>query len=158
MGYPPRWMRTPRRTLLPVPLLVFALLLTLWASPASAGDRAERYREKLLGFVNDVRREHGIEALGELSGLSDLARDHTLSMARQRRLFHTIDLGEKVQAWRPSTWGENVGVGPSIWRIVQTWERSSAHYANMVNRSHRRAGVSVVYAKGAYWATLIVIS
>jgi uncharacterized protein YkwD len=158
MGYPPRRMRTPRRTLLPVPFLVFALLLTLWAGPATAGDRAERYREKLLGFVNDVRREHGIKALGELSGLSDLARDHTLSMARQRRLFHTNDLGKKVQAWRPSTWGENVGVGPSIWRIVQMWERSSEHYAIMVNRSYRRAGVSVVYARGAYWATLIVIS
>lgn len=150
-------MRTPRRTL-PVALLVFALLVTLWAGPASAGNRAERYREKLLGFVNEVRRDHGIKALRELSGLSDVARDHTLSMVRQRRLFHTGDLGKKVRAWSPSRWGENVGVGPSIWRIVQMWERSPAHYVNMVNGSYHRAGVAVVYAKDAYWATLVVIS
>lgn len=151
-------MRTPRRTLLPIPLLVLVLLCTLWAGPASAGNRAERYRTKLLGFVNDVRRDHGVKALRELSGLSDLARDHTLSMVRQRRLFHTSDLGKKVRTWSPSRWGENVGMGTSIWRIVRMWERSSAHYANMVNRSFRRAGVAVVYAKGSYWATLIVIS
>jgi uncharacterized protein YkwD len=151
-------MRSRRRTLLPVLPLLIALLCVLWAGPASAGDRAERYREKLLGFVNDVRARHGVAPLRELSGLSDIARDHTLSMVRQGRLFHTQDLATKVKSWRPVRWGENVGYGPSIWKLVRMWDRSPSHHANLVGRGFHRAGVAVVYAKGWYWATLIVIS
>jgi uncharacterized protein YkwD len=151
-------MRTPRRTLLPTVLLLVALLCVLWASPATAGNRAERYRTKLLGMVNDIRTDRGIKPLRELSGLSDIAREHTLAMARQGRLFHTQDLGKKVQSWSPTRWGENVGFGPSIWSIVRMWRQSPGHYANMVGRGYHRAGVAVVYTKGVYWATLVVIS
>lgn len=151
-------MRTPRRTLLPVLPLVVAMLCVLWAGPATAGNRAERQREKLLGFVNDVRTDRGVKPLRELSGLSDIARSHTLAMARQGRLFHTQDLAKKVRSWSPVRWGENVGYGPSIWRVVKMWQRSPSHYANMIGRGFHRAGVAVIYAKGWYWATLIVIS
>jgi uncharacterized protein YkwD len=149
-------MRTPRRTLLPAFLLIVALVCAL-ASPAQAGTRAERNRKKLLGFVNDVRRDHGLARFKELPRLSDLAWQHSLHMARQRRLYHTKDLGSKLRSWSPTRWGENVGVGPSIWRIVRMWERSPAHLYNMVHPGFHRAGVGVVYARGAYWATLIVI-
>jgi uncharacterized protein YkwD len=151
-------MRTPRRTLLPASLLIVVLFCTSIAGPASAGSRAARFREKLMHFVNDERRDRGVAPLREVDGLSDLAREHSIHMARQRRLFHTHDLSKKVRAWKPTRWGENVGVGGSIWRIVRMWEQSPPHLSNMVGAGFRRAGAGVVYTRGAYWATLIVIS
>lgn len=151
-------MRTPRRTLLPPFLLIVVLACTLSTGPAQAGTRAERYRAKLLRFVNDVRVDHGVSRFKEVPRLSELAWKHSLHMARQRRLYHTQDLSSKLRSWSPTRWGENVGVGPSIWKIVRMWVRSPEHRANMINPGFHRAGVGVVFARGAYWATLILIS
>jgi uncharacterized protein YkwD len=134
------------------------LLCTPVAGSAQAATRGERFGDKLLGYVNGVRAERGLVPYREVPTLSSLAREHSLHMARQRRLFHTRDLGSRVRAWRPNWWGENVGVGPSMWRIVQMWERSPGHLVNMVRPGYHRVGVGVVYTHGAYWATLIVIS
>lgn len=134
------------------------MLCGLWTAPAQAITRAEAMREKLLYLVNEERRVRGVAALREVDGLSDIARAHTLQMVKQRRLFHTNDLGSKLSPWSPTRWGENVGVGPSIWSVVRMWEQSAAHRHNMVSPWYRRAGVSVVFDGKYYWATLIVIS
>jgi uncharacterized protein YkwD len=151
-------MRTPRRASLPVSLLLVVLICTLSAPPAQAGTRVQRAGTKLLGFVNDVRAERGIAPLKGVDGLSSLAQRHSLHMARQHRLFHTKDLRTRLRSWKPTMWGENVGIGPSLWRIARMWESSPEHLANMVNPRFHHAGVGVVFARGAFWATLIVTS
>jgi uncharacterized protein YkwD len=151
-------MRSPRRTLLPAFLLLVVLLCVQMVAPAQAITRAQAMREKLLYFVNEERRVRGVAPLREVSGLSDLARAHTLEMERQRRLFHTSRLGAKLSSWSPTYWGENVGMSTSIRSIVRMWEQSSAHRYNMVSSRFHRVGASVVFDGRYYWATLIVIT
>lgn len=136
-------------------VLSAALISAPLAGPAHAGTRAERYRAKVFSFVNHFRAHAGLGALRDAPKVDELAWKHSLHMARERRLFHTSDLTQKLRHLKPSAWGENVGVGPSIWRVFKMWCDSAPHRANMLNGRYHAAGVGVVYAHGGYWLTLI---
>lgn len=145
-----------RRTVL-FPILVSSLVATMIAAPApaTAQTRIERWRGKLLSFVNDYRAEHGVRRLRENETLSRKAQWHSVRMARRRQLFHTRDLKSKVRAWDPTMWGENIGKADSIWRVYKMWIWSSGHRANLLKRGYRRTGIGIVRARGYYWITMI---
>lgn len=136
-------------------VLSAALTLAPLAGPAHAGTRAGRYRAKMLSFVNDFRAHAGLGSLRDDRKVDDLAWNHSLHMARDRRLFHTTDLTQKLRYLDPSAWGENVGVGTSIWRVFKAFRDSAPHRANMLNSRYHAAGVGVVRAHGGYWITMI---
>ncbi|MGE5226636.1 MAG: CAP domain-containing protein [Planctomycetaceae bacterium] len=145
-------MRTSPRIVLIVALVV-ALLLAA-DGQSYAGTRAARTRHKLLGFVNDFRRSEGLPVLKIDLVLSKFAWHHSLKMARERSLFHSTLLGTKVKQRGGSTWGENVGMGGSLWSVFAAWKKSAPHLRNLKYRRFRHAGIGVVYAHGAYWITL----
>jgi uncharacterized protein YkwD len=143
-------MRTPRIFL----IVVLALTLSLHAIPAGAGTRAARYRAKLYGFVNDYRAQHGRRPLQNNAKLSTFAWNHSKRMAQARTLYHSTALDSKARSLGASTWGENIGMGRSIFQVFVAWRNSAPHRANMLSGRFRRAGIGVVRAHGAFWITL----
>ncbi|HSL09739.1 MAG TPA: CAP domain-containing protein [Actinomycetota bacterium] len=133
---------------------VIALLASAWA-PAQAGSRSGTYRARLLRVVNDVRSHHGLRRLDVNVKLSGYAKRHSNEMADRRWLFHTNDLYSRVRAYRATAWGENVGVGGTIGRVVKAWMRSSGHRANVLNGRFRKTGIGVVKRAGRVWITQI---
>lgn len=76
-------------------------------------------------------------------------------MVRQNTLFHTRRLYDAVRAYRPSAWGENVGVAGLVTRVRTLWMRSAGHRAILLNPRYRRVGVGIVNARGGVWVTAI---
>ncbi|MGZ4131444.1 MAG: CAP domain-containing protein [Actinomycetota bacterium] len=145
-------MRTSPRIVLIVALVV-ALLLAA-DGQSLAGTRSARYRHKLMGFLNDFRRSEGLPVLKDDLVLSRFAWRHSQRMGSERTLFHSSALATKVKHRGGSTWGENVGMGGSIWSVFRAWKKSPPHMANLKYKRFRHTGVGVVYAHGAYWITL----
>jgi uncharacterized protein YkwD len=141
-----------RRSPLLIAALVVALALAV-AAPASASTGTAR--AKLFHFVNDYRRAHGVRALRESKDVDRLAQHHSSLMASERKLFHSSGLQTKLRSENPSLWGENIGMGPSVWSVFKAWTRSTEHRQNMLRRGFRKAGVGVVWSHGAWWITMI---
>ena len=140
------------------PLLLTAfvvLIVSLATGQAHAGTRSARTRAKVFAMVNGYRHQHGLASLTQSRAVDRTARRHSQAMGSQRLLFHSADLRTKLRSYHPSSWGENVGMGPSVWRVFKAWTRSSTHRANMLNRQFRHAGVGVIFSHGAYWITMI---
>jgi uncharacterized protein YkwD len=133
---------------------VIALLASAWA-PAQAGSRSGTYRARLLRIVNDVRAQHDVRRLEVNAKLSRYAKRHSDEMADRKWLFHTNDLYSRVRAYRATAWGENVGVGGAIGRVVKAWMRSSGHRANLLSGQFRKTGLGVVKRDGRLWITQI---
>lgn len=136
-------------------MVLVVMLVVATAAPGVAGTRAQRFRAKLYGFVNDYRADHGRVKLRDDRALSKLAWRHSLRMAKQRRLFHTADLNVKLRSWKVTVWGENIGAGPSIWGVFKMWTKSDAHRRNLLDTRFRRSGVGIVHTRGGYWITMI---
>jgi uncharacterized protein YkwD len=141
-----------RRSPLIIAVLAVAVVISL-AAPAGASTRIAR--GKMFHFVNDYRREHGRRALRESRDVDRLAQHHSTLMASERTLFHSSSLSTKLRAHDPSLWGENIGMGPSVWYVFKAWTRSSEHNQNLLRRGFRKAGVGVVWSHGVWWITMI---
>ncbi len=138
-------------------LLIAALLLGMLAGApqASATAQVQRWRIKMLGFVNEHRADHGLKPLRENDSVSRKAQWHSVRMALRGRVFHTQDLGRKLSVWDPAMWGENVGASGSIWGVFRLWTKSAPHDANLLKPGYRRTGIGVVRSQGLYWITMI---
>ena len=140
----------------PLLLTAFAVLIvSLAMHPTDASAGSARARAKVFVMVNRYRHQHGLASLKENRAVDRTGRHHSQAMASQRLLFHSGDLRTKLRSFHPSSWGENVGMGPSVWRVFKAWTRSSTHRANMLNRRFRHAGVGVIHSHGVYWITMI---
>ena len=140
------------RFLLPIAVLAVAIALSM-ATPASASTGTAR--AKVFHFVNHYRLAHGRHALRESRDVDRLAQHHSQLMASERKLFHSSSLSTKLRSHDPTIWGENIGMGPSVWAVYKAWTRSSEHRQNMLRRGFRKAGVGVVWSHGAWWVTMI---
>jgi uncharacterized protein YkwD len=144
--------RTP-----PLLVAVIAVLaLTLNMGVAHAGTfRPARAREKVLHFVNHYRVEHGLRRVRENRDIDRIAQHHSNLMKDARSLFHDSNMWTKLRGHHASCWGENIGMGPSVWKVFKGWVRSSEHRTNMLGRRYRHTGIGVSYAHGYYWITQI---
>jgi uncharacterized protein YkwD len=144
-----RLRRTP-----PAVAIVAVLAFTLSIGVAHAGSfKPARARAKMIHFVNHYRHEHGVHKLRMKRNIVRVAQHHSRKMARSRTLFHSSDMFSKLR--NSTCWGENVGMGPSVWRVFKGWVRSSEHRANMLDRRFRRTGIGVVRSHGSLWITMI---
>jgi uncharacterized protein YkwD len=138
---------------LPLLVVVVAVLLAGMSSTAHADDLARR--NKMLHLLNHIRRSHGRPTFRLNATVSHRAWLHSKSMASQNYLFHTGNLYDAVRVYRPSTWGENVGMAGFLARVRTLWMHSAAHRANILNGRYRRIGIGVVKARGVVWVTAI---
>jgi uncharacterized protein YkwD len=162
------------RLLLLLPLVAAAVL----ASPASA-DRSSAIRQKaldkqLLVQVNSLRAQHGLRPLRLAHGLSAAATRHSLQMAERGYFSHSSADGtafwKRIQRLYPAkgfrrwTVGENlIWEAPelSATEALRLWMASSPHRANLLSRTWREIGISVVaspVAPGVYRGQTVMIA
>jgi uncharacterized protein YkwD len=141
--------RSVLRSTLLTALLVGGLAVSLiTGTPASAATTLER---GLVTKINASRAVYGLRALPIRSGLTWRAHDHSLSMARQHRLYHS-DL-TRVCCYRSV--GENVGYATTLYRVHRALMNSPAHRANILGTHWDSIGVGVVQSGGYLWVTEI---
>jgi uncharacterized protein YkwD len=138
---------------LPLLVVVVSVLLAGMSSTAHADDIARR--NKMLHLLNHVRQTHGRPVFRLNATVSHRAWLHSKAMANQNALFHTGNLYDAVRVYRPSTWGENVGMAGLLARVRTLWMHSAPHRANILNGRYRRIGIGVVKARGVVWVTTI---
>jgi uncharacterized protein YkwD len=134
-------------------VVVVAVLVAGMSSTAHADDLPNR--DKMLHLLNQIRRNHGLATFRLNAQLSHDAWLHSKRMAERNQLFHSYNLYDKVRAYSPSTWGENVGKACFLTRVRTLWMNSSGHRANILKARFRRIGIGVVKARGYVWVTAI---
>jgi uncharacterized protein YkwD len=135
-------------------ITVLALILTMGVAHAG-GFKPARARSKAIHFVNRYRTHHGLPRVHMNRDIKRLAQQHSRHMASSRTLFHSSDMWTKLRSHHASCWGENIGMGPSVWRVFKGWVHSAEHRANMLNRRYRHTGIGVARARGYLWVTMI---
>jgi uncharacterized protein YkwD len=134
-------------------VVVVAVLVAGMSSIAHADDVPRR--DRMLQLLNQTRRSHGLPVFRLNRELSHRAWLHSKQMAYRNQIFHTYDLYGVVRAYRPSTWGENVGVAGWLKLLRKCWMQSSGHRANILKARFRRIGIGVVKARGQVWVTTV---
>src|SRR5688500_19860113 len=104
-------------------LLVFGVVTT-----ARATTSAEAQTESdFLSRTNADRAANGVGPLRIAGDLVDLARRHSAEMAASNSIYHTSNLGSRVQNWQKV--GENVGRGSNVDVVEQAFMNSPSHRA-----------------------------
>jgi uncharacterized protein YkwD len=141
---------SPRRIAVAL-MAALALQLAPFGAHAAADRQGQMFRA-----TNSSRVQHEVHRVGLVDRISQLARKHSLKMARTRDLEHTKDPARYYLTgvrWR--TWGENVGVtGGTIADLQAAFMRSSGHRANILNPAFEHVAVGAVRRDGMLWVTV----
>lgn len=131
--------------------LVLAALV-LVAAPAQAQDYLRADEDRVHAMVNATRASRGLSPLQRVVGLVAVARQQSVRMVEEHRLYHNPSLGLDLDHlgldWHWS--GENVGVGPAVDVIQQAFLDSPHHYENIVRPEYTAIGIGVVGSGGGY--------
>jgi uncharacterized protein YkwD len=138
-----------------LPLIVVVVAVLVAGASSSVHANVLPRRVKMQQLLNQTRRNHGLRVLRMNANLSHFSYLHSKRMAYRNYLFHTGNLYRAVSAYRPSAWGENVGMAGALTRLRTLWMRSAGHRANILKPGYRRIGIGVVRARGLFWVTTI---
>ena len=131
----------------------------------SADACADSEEIAFLALINDHRAASGLRPLSISASLSSAAAYHSIDMAAQGYLAHTMADGTTVEqnmanfGYRGGTHGENIAAGTeTATHAMQTWQGSADHNANMLNPSFGAIGIGRAYdpasGYGWYWTTI----
>jgi uncharacterized protein YkwD len=150
-------MPSPRTALTRI-ALVAALVMGLSALvPGSATAATLTTRTKMFRVTNTSRLNHDVRRVDIADRLSWLAKQHSIAMAREGRLWHVANPASYyLKGIKWSTWGENVGVtGGTVWDVQKAFMGSAPHRANILNKRFRRVAVGTYRdADGLLWVTI----
>jgi uncharacterized protein YkwD/uncharacterized protein YraI len=132
---------------------------------SSADACADSEEVGFLALINEYRAGSGLPALSLSSSLSSAAAYHSVDMAENGYLDHTLLDGTTVEqnmanfGYQGSTHGENIAAGTeSAAEAMQIWQGSAEHNANMLNASYGAIGIGRAYDPnsqyGWYWTTI----
>ena len=120
------------------------------------------FEHEVIRLVNEIRVEHGLQALTANWELSRVARYKSQDMVDHRYFSHTSPTYgtpfQMIKAFGLSyrTAGENIAYGQSTPQaVVNAWMNSSGHRANILNSSYTQIGVGYV-ANGHYWTQMFI--
>jgi len=129
---------------------------TLPGGPAAAGSGAHRDRHSMLRATNGSRDRFNLGGVRINRRMSEIARQHSLKMAREQDLFHTSNPSQvylKGIEW--NYWGENVGVtGGTVGDLERAFMASDPHRHNILSKAFRRVAIGAVRVNGALWVTV----
>lgn len=138
--------------------VVAALFAGMLAQTAQAGTYGGKYRERwqMLKATNEARLYRNMRRVELHRDLSELARKHSVKMAKAGSIFHTSNPSSyylKGKSW--SWWGENVGVTSGTVRDVhKAFMHSQSHRVNVLNSRFRRVAIGAVRVDGLLWVTV----
>lgn len=138
-----------------VVLAVAATLLVLPTAPADASTCAlnTAAEKDSVTRINSERKSRSIRTLATNTELRTVARNWSLTMCKQGKLYHNPKLGSQVKNWRVV--GENVGRGSTVSSIHTAFMKSPGHRANILDKRYTQVGVGV-YKKGStLWLTQV---
>jgi uncharacterized protein YkwD len=143
-----------RRGVTATVILVVALsVLGLVAAPAGASTdlRSEMFRATNASRVARDRHRLDLDR-----SMSDLARRHSLAMARSGTLYHTSDPARYyLRGVRWSKWGENVGkTTGTIAELEDAFMASTEHRDNILDRAFDHVAIGAVRRDGTTWVTV----
>jgi uncharacterized protein YkwD/uncharacterized protein YraI len=132
---------------------------------SSADACADSEEVGFLALINEYRATSGLRALSLSSSLSSAAAYHSVDMAANGYLAHTLLDGTTVEqnmanfGYQGGTHGENIAAGTeSAAEAMQIWQGSAEHNANMLNASFGAIGIGRAYDPnsqyGWYWTTI----
>jgi len=139
------------------------------AAPALAVSSADACADSeevgFLSLINEYRAASGLRPLSLSSSLSSAAAYHSVDMAANGYLAHTLLDGSTVEqnmanfGYEGGTHGENIAAGTqTAAEAMQTWQGSAEHNANMLNASFGAIGIGRAYDPnsqyGWYWTTI----
>lgn len=139
------------------------------ASPALAVSSADACADSeevgFLALINDYRAASGLGPLSLSSSLSSAAAYHSVDMAANGYLAHTLLDGSTVEqnmanfGYEGGTHGENIAAGTqTASEAMQIWQGSAEHNANMLDASFGAIGIGRAYDPnsqyGWYWTTI----
>lgn len=110
---------------------------------------------QLFRATNASRGRFDVPDLTLNREMSQVARRHSLAMARAGELFHTGDVGVYLDgiSWR--AWGENIGFTPGdVESLQDAFMKSPPHRTNVLNRAFRHVAVGAVRVDGVLWVTV----
>jgi uncharacterized protein YkwD len=140
-----------------VAVTAVALVLVLAPGTVVGGVGAVvQERKAMLHATNNTRDHHSIREVRINRVLSELARRHSLAMARRGTLFHTADpVGRYLRGLRWHAWGENVGVtSGTVRELQQAFMASLPHRQNILRTTYRHVAIGAVRADGTLWVTV----
>jgi uncharacterized protein YkwD/uncharacterized protein YraI len=134
-------------------------------APSSADACVDSEEVAFLALINDYRAASGMRPLSVSSSLSSAAAYHSIDMAANGYLAHTLLDGTTVEqnmanfGYQGGTHGENIAAGTeTAAEAMQTWQGSAEHNANMLNESFGAIGIGRAYDQGSqyawYWTTI----
>jgi uncharacterized protein YkwD len=137
-------------------IAVLGLATGLLIPQAVADGSAPTPRGQMRRETNASRRHHNVDRVRINREMSQLARRHSLAMARRGDLFHTSSpTSVYLRGVRWHVWGENVGVtSGSPDGLQRAFMASAAHRQNVLNRSFRRVAIGAVRVDGLLWVTV----
>jgi hypothetical protein len=128
-----------------------AVLLPTVSPAAPAGAQAAE-EASFLEALNQTRARSGLPALVVHDELTALSREWARTMADAGEIFHA----DPISAGLGAPWlklGENVGVGPTVRDLMQAFEASPGHYANIIDPGFTHVGVGVVWVGNRMFTT-----
>jgi len=127
-----------------------------------------RLEDRIVGYVNQLRKKKGLSPLQTDERLRVAARQHTLEMVAKGYYTHT----SPVKAWASPAQrachagffdpyvseniGKVAGYADPAFAMYESWLKSPGHYANMVQTRVRYIGVgltSVMQGRQTYYGT-----
>lgn len=116
---------------------------------------ANQFESQVVQLTNQFRSQYGLRPLSWNSQLGTAAQNHTLDMARMRRMSHSgsdgSQVGTRVQRVRYPfrQVGENVAHNQrTAQAVLSSWMQSPGHRKNILNPNFTEIGVG--YYNG-YW-------
>lgn len=163
-----------RRLSLAVKLLASLVMSVLLQAPAvSALPMAQQIaiscvdteEEALLTQINAYRAQNGMGPLQLSQTLGDAADAHSVEMATNSYLDHTmlggvtVDQNLENYGYGDDTYGENIAGGmEGAAGVLAAWQGSASHNANMLRAEFTAIGIARAYnpssGYGWYWTTI----
>lgn len=105
-----------------------------------------------LVALNELRADAGASELRRDESLDELAASWTETMTAADALQHSEMIYDLVaEDWLAA--GENIAFGPAPSGIMEGFDESPEHRANMVNPDYDRLGVGTIVVDGVIWTT-----
>jgi len=136
--------------LLGIALLTPALSTAL-ATAAHADPGSEE--AQFFALTNQLRVQHGLNALASYGPLVSIGRTWSGNMAAAGAISHNMNLPHEVSGpW--TKLGENVGTGWTVQSIQDAFIASPHHYENLVDPVYNYVGIGVVDSGGKIYVTV----
>lgn len=120
--------------------------------------------EAAAQVTNALRASHGLPPVRASATLGQVAAQHSCDMARRGRMTHigstTSGPSQRVKAagYRPAVTAENIAAGPfSRGRVLQEWNASQGHRANILIPQIREVGIGSAVGpdgKTTFWSAV----